>query len=37
MEQSGMQCEAIRPKQEVFEGVPLDIHYYGKYGLVDSE
>lgn len=32
MECSGMHCEAIRPKQELLDGVPVDIHYYGKYG-----
>ncbi|MGO0790224.1 GNAT family N-acetyltransferase [Herbaspirillum seropedicae] len=32
MERSGMHCEAIRPKQELLEGEPMDLHYYGKYG-----
>lgn len=32
MERSGMHCEAIRPKQELLDGEPLDVHYYGKYG-----
>lgn len=32
MERSGMCCEAIRPKQEMLDGEPLDLHYYGKYG-----
>jgi len=32
MERSGMHCEAIRPKQELLDGEPTDIHYYGKYG-----
>lgn len=37
MERSGMHCEAIRPKQELLDGEPLDMHYYGKYGPVTSE
>ncbi len=37
MERSGMHCEAIRPKQELLDGEPLDMHYYGKYGHVTSE
>ena len=32
-----MHCEAIRPKQELLDGEPLDMHYYGKYGHVTSE
>lgn len=31
MERSGMVLEAIRPKQEVFNGIPEDLCYYGKY------
>ncbi len=32
MERSGMQCEAIRPKQELLDGEALALHLYGKYG-----
>lgn len=31
MERSGMEFEAIRPKQELLDGVPQDILYYAKY------
>ena len=31
MERSGMHCEAIRPKQEFFNGLYDDIHYFGIY------
>ena len=37
MERSGMHCEAIRPKQEVFNGEPLALHYYGNYILLIGE
>lgn len=37
MERSGMHREAIRPKQELLDGEPLDLHYFGKYGSVISE
>lgn len=32
MERSGMHIEAIRPNQELLDGEPVSIHYYGKYG-----
>lgn len=37
MERSGMHFEALRPKQELLDGEPLDLHYYGRYGSVTSE
>ena len=33
MEHSGMVLEAIRPKQELFSGQPIDIVYYGMFGV----
>lgn len=35
MKRAGMGFEAVRPKQELFEGVPMDLHYYCKYGHID--
>lgn len=32
MERSGMRREAVRPEQEMLDGEPLDLHYYGKFG-----
>lgn len=32
MERSGMHREAVRPKQEMLDGEPVDLHYYGKFG-----
>lgn len=32
MERSGMIHEAVRPQQELFDGVPQDLLYYGKFG-----
>ena len=37
MERSGMHCEAIRPKHELLDGKPEDIHYYGKYSQRTTE
>lgn len=37
MERSGMRREAIRPKQELLDGEPLDICYYGKFGPMTME
>jgi ribosomal-protein-alanine N-acetyltransferase len=31
MERSGMLLEAVRPKQELLNGVPQDLLYYGKF------
>jgi RimJ/RimL family protein N-acetyltransferase len=31
MERSGMKLEAIRPQQELLDGVPQDMVYYGKF------
>jgi RimJ/RimL family protein N-acetyltransferase len=31
MGRSGMACEAIRPKQEFFEGAYEDMHFFSKY------
>ena len=32
IEGSGMRCEAVRPNQEVVDGIPVDLLYYGIYG-----
>lgn len=32
MERSGMHCEAVRPRHELLDGEPQDLHFYGKYG-----
>jgi len=31
MESSGMTLEAIRPRQELVDGIPLDLLYFGKF------
>ena len=31
MERSGMELEAVKKKQEIIDGVPMDIHYYAKF------
>lgn len=31
MERSGMKLEAIRPQQELLDGIPQDMLYYGKF------
>jgi [ribosomal protein S5]-alanine N-acetyltransferase len=31
LERSGMTLEAVRPQQELLDGVPVDIVYYGKF------
>lgn len=31
MERSGMDLEAVRPKQELLDGVPQDLLYFGKF------
>jgi RimJ/RimL family protein N-acetyltransferase len=31
MERSGMTLEAVRPQQELLDGVPQDMLYFGKF------
>jgi len=33
MERSGMMLESVRPKQELLNGIPVDLVYYGKFNF----
>jgi len=33
IERSGMMLEAVRPKQELLNGIPVDLVYYGKFSV----
>ena len=36
MERSGMRCEAIIPRQELFNSKEIDLYYYAKYSSEDE-